>query len=205
MIRLKFQKTGYLRFLSHLDVQRAFHRALIRTGLQVAFTEGFNPQVKMAFGPPLALGYESSSEYADLWLKESERASLLEVVKRLNDTLPQDLQVLEAKEYDKKPESLNSILHIGEYVITVSGEAIDWEKIILKEQTLITKKKTKAGIVDVDLMPYVKEIKNTDQGLSALLHLSCKPTLLLTALQEKGLVTEDVSFTTIHRINPMDL
>ena len=40
---LRFGKTSRLRFVSHLDLQRFFQRALNRTGLPIAYSQGFNP------------------------------------------------------------------------------------------------------------------------------------------------------------------
>ena len=40
---IRFGKQPRLRFISHLDLQRFFQRALNRTGLPIAFSQGFNP------------------------------------------------------------------------------------------------------------------------------------------------------------------
>ena len=53
---IRFGKQPRLRFISHLDLQRFFQRALNRTGLPIAWTQGFNPHPIMSFGSALALG-----------------------------------------------------------------------------------------------------------------------------------------------------
>ena len=53
---IRFGKQPRLRFISHLDLQRFFQRALNRTGLPVAYSQGFNPHPLMSFGSALALG-----------------------------------------------------------------------------------------------------------------------------------------------------
>ena len=53
---LRFGKNSRLRFVSHLDLQRFFQRALNRTGLPIAFSQGFNPHAVMSFASALAVG-----------------------------------------------------------------------------------------------------------------------------------------------------
>jgi radical SAM-linked protein len=65
-IRMKFSKTGRIRFLSHLDFMTLFHRAAVRAGVAIAFSQGFNPHPKISFGPALPVGMESESEYLDM-------------------------------------------------------------------------------------------------------------------------------------------
>ena len=55
------ERTRLLVYVSHLDLQRFFQLALNRTGLPIAFSNGFNPHPVMAFGSALALGW--TSEY----------------------------------------------------------------------------------------------------------------------------------------------
>ena len=65
-VRIKFCKTGSLQFISHLDLQRTFHRILVRAGIPMWYTKGFNPHAKLVFGMPLSVGTESVCEMADL-------------------------------------------------------------------------------------------------------------------------------------------
>ena len=67
---VRFGKRARLRFISHLDLQRFFQRALNRTGLPIAFSNGFNPHPVMAFGSALALGWTSEYEVIDVKLAE---------------------------------------------------------------------------------------------------------------------------------------
>jgi radical SAM-linked protein len=69
-IRLKFGKEGPARFISHLDLARALERALNRSRLPVAYTQGYNPRPRVQFASALALGFTSSCELADVWLEE---------------------------------------------------------------------------------------------------------------------------------------
>ena len=58
-----FSKTGLVKYISHLDMLRLFKRAFRRAGIELAYSQGFNPHPKMGFAQPLSLGYEAEAEY----------------------------------------------------------------------------------------------------------------------------------------------
>jgi len=70
-LRLQITKGEAVRYSSHLDYARTMERALRRAKLPVAYSEGFNPHMKMAFASALSLGVTSEAEYLDVELKES--------------------------------------------------------------------------------------------------------------------------------------
>ena len=69
-IRVCFSKTGNLKYISHLDLQRAIHRMLIRSGLPIAFTEGFNPHPRLNIALPLSIYQEGERELFDFRVSE---------------------------------------------------------------------------------------------------------------------------------------
>lgn len=68
-IRIRFSKLGRIRFTSHRDVARVWERALRRTRLPVAYSEGFSPRPRLHFGLALATAHESWGEYLDVDLR----------------------------------------------------------------------------------------------------------------------------------------
>ena len=65
-LRVRFSKTGKIRFIGHRDVARVTERAVRRVGLPVAYSEGFSPRMKLSFGLALPTGYESEAEFVEL-------------------------------------------------------------------------------------------------------------------------------------------
>ena len=53
-VRIKFEKTGVLKFIGHLDIMRCFQKALRRADIRVTLSAGFNPHMIMSFASPLA-------------------------------------------------------------------------------------------------------------------------------------------------------
>ena len=99
-VRVKWTKTGVLKFIGHLDVQRYFQKALMRAELPVSFSKGMSPHQIMSFAAPLGLGMTSEGEYADIsfdWSYSSE-----EMLKRINAVMNEGISVLEFKEIDEK-------------------------------------------------------------------------------------------------------
>jgi radical SAM-linked protein len=67
-LRLRFSKAGKIRFTSHRDVARMWERAFRRSGLPVAYSQGFVPHPLVSFGLALPTGCESDGEYLDVRL-----------------------------------------------------------------------------------------------------------------------------------------
>jgi radical SAM-linked protein len=88
---MKFSKRGRMAFISHLDLSRAFLRALRVAGIRPAYSEGFNPHPKMSFALPLSLGFESVSEYLDI--ETNADVDLSAAPALLNSHLPLGIEV----------------------------------------------------------------------------------------------------------------
>jgi radical SAM-linked protein len=89
--RFCFSKEKEMKYISHLDLQRTFMRALRRASVPVAYTQGFNPQPRLVFAAPLAVGIEGKNEYFDLFLVRRWDENVLKRV--LQEQLPVGLEV----------------------------------------------------------------------------------------------------------------
>ena len=65
-VRIKFSKTGALKYIGHLDVMRYFQKLMRRADIPIAYSEGFSPHQIMSFAMPLGIGDESIAEYVDI-------------------------------------------------------------------------------------------------------------------------------------------
>lgn len=102
-VRLKLEKRGKMRFISHLDWLRILYRAFSQANLPIAYTQGFNPKPKMAFSPALPLFCESEGEYIDVMMTEP----VTDVTERLNAFLPSEGKALEELWVDGRVESID--------------------------------------------------------------------------------------------------
>jgi radical SAM-linked protein len=93
-VRVRFSKLGKVRWTSHRDVARIWERALRRAELPVAYTEGFSPRPRLAFGLALPTGHESLAEYLDVDLKQPVAVDGLP--ERLSAVLPGGMECMGA-------------------------------------------------------------------------------------------------------------
>ncbi len=89
---IKYSRHGAVKYISHLDMQRAFGRAVRRANLPAEYSHGFNPHIVMSFAAPLSVGYETEGDYLELSLAQDMRPE--EVKRALNAVLPTELRVL---------------------------------------------------------------------------------------------------------------
>lgn len=89
-VRVKFSKTGSLKFISHLDLQRTMQSSFLRSKLPIWYSEGFNPHPKVVFSPPLSVGVSSLTEFVDF--KMVEEVSAEEIIEKLNASFPKGLR-----------------------------------------------------------------------------------------------------------------
>jgi radical SAM-linked protein len=96
-----------------------FHRAVARAKAPIAFSQGYNPHPKLAFGPALPVGMESGTEYLDL--EVDAFADLLQITKGLNSALPEGVRILESKVVPKKAPSLSGSISRYTYEVAIAG------------------------------------------------------------------------------------
>lgn len=171
-IRLKWGKSGSARFLSHLDNNRVFERAIRRAGIPVAYSQGFHPHPKLSFGPPLPLGYSSESEFLDIQI---DAVCSRKQIDELGQNLPKGYFVIDEKTIYSKAPAISSVLNRAVY--KVYG---DWKdesfledrinEIMLKESILATRS-TKTGGKEVDIRPAIYRLELHKDQLGSILEM----------------------------------
>lgn len=193
---VRFGKNPRLRFISHLDLQRFFQRALNRSGLPIAFSQGFNPHPVMAFASALALGW--TSEYEAIDVKLAVPVGRRHAEEAMRGALPEDLPVLEVKLVDDRLPSLMPMVRASDYRIENAGVTQEMLDAFLAQDTVMAVRKTKSGEKEINIRPLAMDVRLEGETLLARLSLNetdtLKPDLLLSAL---GGNTEDVK---IHRV-----
>lgn len=178
-VRIKFSKVGDLMYISHLDLARTMQRIILRSELDIWYSEGFNPQPKMVFAQPLPTGVESVCELLDI--KLNSYMDCEEIKERLNRNFPREMRVLDVY----TPEEKIKEIAFTEYKISLYSDKIgentqeDVEKLFSGECLL--EKKTKSGAKEINVSDYIKEISAKSDGneltLSVILHSSAEKTL----------------------------
>ncbi len=124
ILRVKFNKKNYLKYIGHLDLMRLFHRAFNRAGIPIKYSEGFNPHPRFSIANPLSLGFESEEEYMDIHV---DYIPIEEFIEKINNALPKDVQVIYG-EYVEKEESIAALIAWAHYEIDFEVENSQNEK-----------------------------------------------------------------------------
>ena len=99
-VRLWIKKEGRAKYISHLDMNRCFTRAVRRAGLNIWYTEGFNPHPYLNFLTPLSLGQESDGEPLDIRMEDDTPDA--EIRARMNAALPEGISVVRVHDAVRK-------------------------------------------------------------------------------------------------------
>ena len=182
MIRIVFRKTGYLRYISHLDLQRTMQRALTRAQIPLWYTEGFNPHPYLCFASPLPVGVNSVTEMFDIKPDPENRMAVEEIKERLSKA--EDLGVSDVYETDT---SLNDIA-FAEYTFSVDEEFREEFAEFFKRDKIPVIRKTKRSEEEIDLREEMKNIKAEKDKVTLTLpagnERAIKPLLVITAFRE---------------------
>jgi radical SAM-linked protein len=90
-VRIRFTKRGRARFLSQLDIARAFDRGLRRARVPMAYSAGFSPHPKVSWCGGTQTGVASEAEYVELALTADVDPEALRAA--LDAVLPPGLDV----------------------------------------------------------------------------------------------------------------
>ena len=166
MISIKYVKSGAAKFISHIDILRHIVRTLRRTGAEMAFSEGFNPHMKLKLSAPLPLGIGSVAEY---FSAECKGVGAEEFLKLYNEYRVEGLEGLIAWETEKNP-NFQGIVKAADYVLPVKlsqGTVKD----ILSSDTYIINYISKGKENSVDAKPLIYDLSNDGEKLIARLAL----------------------------------
>jgi hypothetical protein len=190
---LTFQKKGLLIFLSHLDLMRLFARALQRSGLPLAYSEGFNPRPRYALPYPLPVGCAGDAEILEIYLTAPLEPDTL--MAKLNAHLPAEARIIDAAPGTVRPEYCLRVALDKDFVLPS-----DWPELVLE-------KSTKRGRVDRYILgEHLKlEIQNRELFI---LPVSGQPlkavpicALLGLSLEDIGGITRIKKEAVLHRLS----
>jgi radical SAM-linked protein len=182
-----------LKSLSHLDVQRLFQRTFRRAHIPLKYSQGFNPHPIMSFATALSVGYTSNAEWLEIETVEDITPEIF--ISDVNAVLPNGFRVSAAFVGDEtQKKALTALMYAAKYTVLLKNSAFDVRDIEttlnkLLESEIIVCKKTKAGMKDVDMRPYLNSIKiftcNDDVNLNIIGYINASGSLSLELLLDK--------------------
>ena len=169
--RIKLTKTGILRYFSHLDWQNTFLKALSRSGLNIAFSQGFNPTMKLSLGVALPLFVESECELVDIELIDEIEIEALKL--KLEKVLPVGCEIISIVKLDKGAQAIDNTVQWAEYEIKLFGGAIqkietlgyNISKVLSSDEILLTKKNKKGFLKTTNIKQSIKSYRFDGESL----------------------------------------
>ena len=201
-IRIKFRKTGIMKFIGHLDVMRYFQKAIRRADVEICYSGGFSPHQIMSFAAPLGVGITSNGEYVDIEVHST--GTTAEMLERLNAVMAEGFEIAEYKLLPDTAANAMSSVAAADYTLTFrpgyepeEESAEEWFKKLtafFAQPQVMVLKKTKKGEKEMDLKPLIYDlgvIAGNDAAQSQLFMKistgsasNIKPELLLDAYYE---------------------
>lgn len=214
--RAELTKGEEVRYISHLDYAGLIEKAIRRAKLPAAYSEGFNPHMKIAFASALAVGVTSDAEYMDFEL--TKQLCQPEVFDKLKNSLPPGVKLLKVKpvrefKNQKKHKALMAEVDLAEYELLVPLQG-DWEQAqkaisdfnAVEEAVFhrVTPKKTK----DIEVKQYLNapvKLAMSGDGLKISMDIiitqsgSIKPQEILSLLADEYALPVQVAEALINR------
>ncbi len=203
---IKYGRSARVKYISHLDFVRMFHRTARRAGLDFEFSQGFNPHPIMTVAVPLSVGVTADGEVMSVGFETvlSEKG----LKDMLNDYLPDGFFVKEVKKSDGKKYDFN-LIEYAEYFLNAECENPDSfdSDALLANPELLVLKKTKSGEKEADIKPLIKSVEKVapesgNLGLQVVVSAgntaTLKPETLVLAIN-KYLEDVKIGFFATHR------
>jgi radical SAM-linked protein len=112
-----------MQYVGHLDLHRSWERTFRRSGLPLAYSQGFHPQPRLNLACALPLGFTSQCELLDAWLEQD--IPIAEIREAVSDALPPGLEIHNLEIIDLHVPALQSQVISAIYVITFLDDIPD--------------------------------------------------------------------------------
>ncbi|MBI4563624.1 MAG: DUF2344 domain-containing protein [Planctomycetes bacterium] len=154
--RVRFEKTGRMRFLSHHDLMRLFERALRRSGLPLRMTEGYNPHPLLSFPTALGLGIESLDEILEFELSSWTAPARIEKI--LGEQLPEGIRLTRVEAFHRQDRS---VIRFVEYEATVPERPGLAERVaeLMAKPNVTVERRSDKGSRTVEIRRYLQALE----------------------------------------------
>lgn len=208
-VRLRFSKQGRLKYISHLDINRAMGRAMKRAQIPLWYTEGFNPHPYMSFSLPLSLGVESLCESVNIRIIGEITND--EIKSRMNAVLPDDLKILEVYDDFSDCGEIAYSDYVYKFIFNDNENALKKLENVLSSDEILALKKGKQGrkrvFKETNIKPFIDKYAISIRDNMVVLNVrlcagtdkNLNPTLLFDTLLR--LADTDYEWKSISRIS----
>ena len=208
-VRLRFSKTGQAKYISHLDTNRVFSRALARAKINLWYTQGFNPRPYISITHPLSLGVEIYSENVDLPILDDVTEE--DIKERMNNALPLGIRIVDVYEDFMDCHDIVYSDYVYKFEFKDNETALEKINAVLESDEILAQKKAKQGkrriLKETDIKQFIVKYNASIRDNNIVLNIrllagpdkNLNPTLLFDTIIR--LIDMDYEWKSIGRIS----
>lgn len=169
----RYSVQGNVRFLSHQEAFRTIGRSLIRSGINLVYSQGYNPHLKMSLPLPKSVGLESADElfYAQI---ADEKLTEKEIYANITAQLPEGFTLFELAVHNGRksfrPTEAEYFVKLDEQELNDVRPLINQINEIVRAGEKILTNRTvdgKGNVKIVDVSKFIKSFEETAGGIKA--------------------------------------
>jgi len=182
-LRLRYAKTGRIRYTSQRDMARVIERMLRRAQLPIAYSEGFSPRPLLSFSLALPTGCESQAEFIDFrfsqdsqvpggWTVSSSptQGDLEGLFDYLKGLFPRGIELISLCPLEGSEGSLQEEVTSCDWIVEVAGMSTEQLKgrvdhLLAADQVPIMRERKGKKVTD-DLRPSILHLELVGPGAS---------------------------------------
>ncbi len=168
-IRIKFTKTGSLKFIGHLDVMRYFQKLNRRACIDMKYSQGFNPHQIMSFAQPLGIGLTSTGEYVDIEVNTTMTSEA--AIKAYNEHSVEEIQILSYKLLEDSVPNAMSQVAAADYILNFREEYFSDDELknkfdeFMSNAEIMYERVSKKTTRTLDIKPFIYKYECCGQQL----------------------------------------
>lgn len=175
-VRIKFSKSGAMKFVGHLDMMRYFQKAIRRAGIDIAYSGGYSPHQIMSFAAPLGVGLTSNGEYFDIEMNSFTTED--DIQDNLNRVMADGISILKVTKLSDTTKNAMASVAAASYKITFVDYEVDKTDWVGRLNAFYMRpeipafKKSKRSTIELDIKPLIYKLEIQENVIFMMLNAS---------------------------------
>ena len=186
-ILVRFDIGGNLKYLSHAEAVSVLQRACVRAGVEVGYSQGFNPRIKLSLPLPRSVSCEAGNEIAVIGSASENEIDAAKLKSDLSEQLPGGFDLVGIDIFEGK---VKPIANSAVYLISVGEEGRknlenSIKEILGSEQLVVERKINARGQTKrVDVRGFIDSVELIDDGVMARCNITPSGTVRIDEIIE---------------------
>ena len=164
-ILARFDIRGNLKYLSHAEAVSVLQRACVRAGVEVGYSRGFNPRVKLSLPLPRSVGCEAQDELAVIGAECKDKIDAAKLKSDLAEQLPGGFELTTVDIFEGK---VKAAARSAVYEICAGVSEKKIKEILASEELVVERRiNAKGDTKQIDVRRYIDSVELTDKGVRA--------------------------------------